>query len=59
MKKNSEQLADSEDLTCKKKMLRKEQTQLIRSEGKKMKILNTLSFDLNQKRDDQLKVLLE
>lgn len=59
MKKNSEQRVDLEDLTFKKKTLRKEQTQLIRSEEKKTKILNTRSLDLNQKRDGQLKVLLE
>lgn len=59
MKKNSEQRVGLVDLTFKKKTLRKEQTQLIRSEGKKTKISNTHSSDPNQKRDGQLKVLLE
>jgi len=59
MKKNSEQLVDLEDLTYKKRIPRKEQTQLTRSEEKKMKILNTLSSDRNQKRDDRLKARQE
>ena len=59
MKKSSEQLVDLEDLTYKKRIPRKEQTQLTRSEEKKMKILNTLSSDRNQKRDDRLKALQE
>jgi len=59
MKKNSELLVDLEDSTFKKKTLKKEPTQLIRSEERKMKILNTHSSDQSPKRDDRLKALPE
>lgn len=59
MKKNSELLVDLEDSTFKKKTLKKEPTQLIRSEERKMTILNTHSSDQNPKRDDRLKALPE
>lgn len=55
MKKNFEQRVDLEDLIFQRNT-EKEQTQLIKTEAKKTKILNTRSSDQSQKRKDPSKV---